>query len=309
MTPTTPPRGLRLRVVAALAALAAAGTPAGAATVRCDARCLDAVMARTLAAIPTGSVAGLPIAPAAIIRENAHPVGFGEGGWRRITAIKAVQVFADPVTENVWAYAAAQLRDGPLAQLSIRLRLAGGRIVEVETLINTGARNPGSPYPGGPYDAENILEQDVLYLAPVAPARRSTRADLIRIADGYFEAIGRHDPAAASFGSRCERYESGARGTNQLRRNADQAAAQGSWSGTCGSSLVNLTGQQTVERRFPVVDVEHGVVIGYMFIPHHERTPPADNFINEMFKIVDGKIRQVDAVGFNLPAPATSGFR
>ena len=57
--------------------------------------------------------------------------------------------------------------------------------------------------------------------------------------------------------------------------------------------------QQTIERRFPVAIPDLGIVVGYMFIMHHERTPPQDNFINEIFKIVDGKIREIDAVGFN----------
>jgi hypothetical protein len=41
---------------------------------------------------------------------------------------------------------------------------------------------------------------------------------------------------------------------------------------------------------------------------HRERMPPSDNFINEIFKIVDGKVRQIDAVGDNLPGIGDSGF-
>ena len=66
--------------------------------------------------------------------------------------------------------------------------------------------------------------------------------------------------------------------------------------------------QQTIERRFPVAIPDLGIVVGYMFIMHHERTPPQDNFINEIFKVADGKIREIDAVGFQVTAPGRSGY-
>jgi len=151
--------------------LGLAATPAAT----CNDRCLRGLMDQYLSHLVKHDPSGLPIARGAVIRENAHPVALGEGVWKLASQVKAKQVFADPTTKNVWAYFALQLNDAPLAQASVRLKVAGRKITEVETLVNTGPKANGGPYPGGPYNAENILEQDVLYFAPVPPERRSTR--------------------------------------------------------------------------------------------------------------------------------------
>jgi hypothetical protein len=295
----------------ALAIAGLAGAPGSASAQSCDRRCLTRVMDGYMARLVTHDPKGLPLAAGVENRENTRKLRVGDGLWKLAATVKERQTFSDPITGNVVSWNALQLTTGQLAMVSVRLKVGKGKITEIETVANSGgnAANPGgSPYPGGPYNAENIAEQDIIYMAPVPPHRRSSRAELIRLADNYFEAIGAHDPSVFKYGAKCERYESGARGTNQMRRNADQSAAQGNFSGDCGSSLVNLRGQQTINRRYPVVDTELGVVIGYMFIMHRERTPPADNMINEMFKIVDGKVRQIDAVGYFLPGVGDSGF-
>ena len=69
-----------------------------------------------------------------------------------------------------------------------------------------------------------------------------------------------------------------------------------------------LVAAEQRKRRFPVAIPDVGIVVGYMFIMHHERMPPQDNFINEIFKVEDGKIREIDAVGFQVTAPGRSGY-
>jgi hypothetical protein len=306
------PPGAAAWIAAAIvgaAALSAAIAPAQASPVKMlGEQGLVAVMDSYLAHLARNDPKGLPMAPGANVRENTAVRPLGQGVWALTKAIKATQTFADPLTGNVRSINAIVLRSGELAQVSIRLKVVGGKITEVETVANTGGANKSGPYPGGPFNAENVLEQDVGLTAIVPPNRRSSREELIKIADEYFEAMGTHDPKAARFGSRCERYESGSRGTNYMRRPAGQPDSPGTWSGDCGTSLLALTGGQAYERRFPIVDVKRGIVVSYGFLNHRERNPPQDNYLNPMFKIVDGKIRQIEAVTFNLPAPATSGF-
>ncbi len=229
--------------------------------------------------------------------------------------------------------------------MSERIKVGGRKITEIETVINTGiGADKTSPYPGGPYNYDNTLEQEIVFPAPIPVARRSSREDLIKIANGYFESLGMADPGAARFGARCLRYESGSgggfcgavvgapvpgggRGGRGDVAVTDPGApgAAGAGAAPAASAAPGGPGapggrgagpgrggaqarQQTIERRFPVAIPDLGIVVGYMFIMHHERTPPQDNFINEIFKIVDGKIREIDAVGFQVTAPGRSGY-
>lgn len=77
---------------------------------------------------------------------------------------------------------------------------------------------------------------------------------------------------------------------------------------TCGQSLVHLTGQAVVQRRYPLVDQERGVVLGYGFILHQERLQPQATGLAEVFKIVDGKIREIENVETIVPYPPNGGF-
>ena len=341
-------------VIAAAAALAllvcpgaalAKPSPAGAA---CDQACLTRVMDQYLDHLVQHKTDGVPLAADAILRENTAPVKLGDGVWKLAKEIKGRQDYPDPVTQNIYSWIAIELNDGHLAQMSERIKVGGRKITEIETVINTGiGADKTSPYPGGPYNYDNTLEQEIVFPAPIPVARRSSREDLIKIANGYFESLGMADPGAARFGARCLRYESGSgggfcgavvgaavpgggRGGRGDVAVTDPGApgAAGAGAAPAASAAPGGPGapgapggrgagpgrggaqarQQTIERRFPVAIPDLGIVVGYMFIMHHERTPPQDNFINEIFKIVDGKIREIDAVGFQVTAPGRSGY-
>ncbi len=310
----------------AAAVLLLAAQPAAAQS--CNTQCLNKAMDGYLDNLIKRTPAAVPLAPNANLRENVAAVKLGEGVWKSVKSIKARQDFADPVSGQVWSFLGVELTGGEIAQMSERLKVVGGKITEVETIINTGGA--GTPYPGGPFLKENVLEPDVLFTAPVPKARQSSRKELIEIANGYFEALAMLDAGAGKFGVRCVRFESGAGGGVTIPRLPTPGASApippppgpprvaptpppptdgylGRYS-NCSNGLDGRVGQQTMERRFPVAIPELGIVIGYMFIMHHERTPPADNFINEIFKVVDGKIRQIDAVGWQATAPMRSGY-
>jgi hypothetical protein len=43
------------------------------------------------------------------------------------------------------------------------------------------------------------------------------------------------------------------------------------------------------------VDSEHGIVIGFTILLYSDNTPPI--YVSEVFKILQGKIRQIDNIG------------
>jgi hypothetical protein len=259
----------------------------------CDRQCLIKFMDQYVDHLVKHDPAGLPVAPNANIRENTSPVKLGDGAWKEVTGIKARQEFADPQTGNVVFRGAVDV-GATLGSMAIRLKIVKGKITESETVLNAGK---------GPFDPDYLLEPDALFDSPVPVGRRSTREQMIKVADNYFEAIGTHNPSIASFAKRCERFESGRRMTNNPHAISDESGAE-----SCGESLVNLKGEQTIQRRYPLVDVERGIVIGYTFIEHNERKPPQSLYMSEMFKIVDGKLREIENISYTVPAPPDSGY-
>lgn len=287
-----PPLRLRPALGLALWALACGAHAAG----HCDRACLEKNVDQYLSHLVQHQPEGLKVAADAEIRENTAPVKLGAApSWTKVAAIKAEQVFSDPLTGNVVARTAVQMTDGNIGSLSVRLAVGSGRLHEVDTSFNQGT---------GPFDQENLLEPDLLWDVDVPIARRSTREQMIQRVDEYFDGISKHDQAIAHFAKRCDRYESGKKMTNDFTNASNESGAV-----TCGQSLLHLTGQDVVQRRFPLVDEQRGVVLGYGFILHNERNPPQATGLAEIFKIVDGKLRAIENVETIVSSPPDGGFQ
>jgi hypothetical protein len=255
----------------------------------CDRECLLGFMSQYLEANAAHNPSAMAVSPKANIRENTVPVELGKDSWTKITAVKSKQLFADAMTGQVFFWGAVQM-DGAPAAMSVRLKVENRKITEIETTLNSGH--------DGPFNSDWLSEQDVLYESPLPPERVSTREAMIKVVDDYWEAVGTHNASVASFSRRCVRYENG-------RGNPTIAPGETS---ACSGGLSNLKGQQTIERRYPIVDVQRGIVVSYTFIQHQERNPQQALYISSVAKIVDGKLRELDAVNYTVPFPATAGF-
>jgi hypothetical protein len=110
------------------------------------------------------------------------------------------------------------------------------------------------------------------------------------------------------FGPRCDRYASGAKFTNNLELVTGPETQEQLGKVTCGSSMINLKGQDTVDSRVPIVDVEKGIAIGFFLIPHKERNPANSTYGTEVFKIVDGRIRSIEELSKGVPLLESVGF-
>lgn len=261
----------------------------------CDRGCLENQVNQYLRHLVMHDPAGLQLDTSAEVRENTVAVKLGEGpSWSKIAVVRARQIYSDPSTGNVVARTAVQMTDGNIGSLSVRLAINGRRIREVDTSFNQGT---------GPFDKDNLLEPDLLMDATVPAERRTDRRRMIQLVDGYFDGISRHDANIPVFAKRCDRYESGKKMTNDFTNKSNESDAV-----TCGESLLHLTGQEVVQRRFPLIDEERGVVLGYGFILHNERTPPTATGLAEVFKIVDGKILRIENVETIVPSPPDGGF-
>ena len=72
------------------------------------------------------------------------------------------------------------------------------------------------------------------------------------------------------------------------------------------ATLVRSPGEPATEPRIAVVDPERGIVIGYSILYYGKGDRRMQ--INEIFKILDGRIRMIDNIGLMEEGITTSGF-
>src|SRR5688572_7778130 len=121
------------------AAAFALGLPTTAQAQDCDRECLIDLANDYTAALVAHDPSDVPLAADIVTVENATKIGRGEGLWR--TAAGTPTTFQihvpDPVSQQVGLLAMMEVEGKP-ALVGIRLKRAGGRIVEAEHMVAGG---------------------------------------------------------------------------------------------------------------------------------------------------------------------------
>jgi hypothetical protein len=268
---------------------AAAGT-AGAAP--CDRACLLEQAKQFNASMLAHATARIPLAPAAQIRENTRAIPLADSRWATVTRILSEGVYADAVRGNVIGHVAVETTGGKTAYVGTRLKVVEGRIAEVE--INFDDR-PN-------VNAKNIVPYDSFFNTIVPPEQRSTREQLEGIITRYFQGLTDHNPIEADYDARCDRYHSGNRVTHNARNGIENSGDVGCYESNLGPKPWG----PATETRIAVVDPERGIVIAYAILLYANTERAMQ--INEVFKILDGRIRMIDNIGLMGEGIKTSGF-
>ncbi|EGX99487.1 hypothetical protein AZA_90291 [Nitrospirillum viridazoti Y2] len=263
-------------------------------------------------AIPTHDRKDLPVAKN--VRETVNGrVSDAQSDyfWKLIDGVPYRQVAADPSSGQV-ALLGVVTEAGARGPYWLRLKIQNRQIVDIEQII--GERSAGG-VPG--------LVSPNPYFDQILPEKsRSTREQLLAIADGYFEGLQRHDGSAVQSAPGCRRFENG----NQTSINP----LGNNW--PCNQMDDYLYMDKIKERRFPVVDVERGIVVGAMVIevskpkalplstgisaagqPSQPQAIPLfgrphDTLIQEIFKVSDGKIQEINVIRLDMPYRWGSGW-
>jgi hypothetical protein len=247
--------------------------------------------------------------------ENAINVRPGNGVWKTVTSLGAVQRrYLDPVSGQAAYYGTVE-ESGGTAIVTVRVRVEGRRLTEAEWYLAraddpglNGPRQPGRP-------PANLHNPDYLSKNPppdrVVPVnQRSDRATLVRIVNSYFDAITSHDNSVAMTHPGCGRVENGspAPAGRFLPPNAPanppagQAAPPANANNDCVSGLANFNLSMVVARRIPVVDEEAQVALGYAVFIRRPGSPTPRNVFSEWFVIDEAKIRTIYTAMF-YPSP------
>ena len=288
----------------------------------CDYECLLEYTTNYIEALAEKNPANARLAPDVRFSENnvLMPVG-NDGLWGTISSVREGEMMvADIETGNAAWFGIVEEHGNP-AYLAMRIKVEDRLITEVETVLN---RLPDMPKPFGNPDT---VSHDPAFSEILPIEERRSRARLVAVADGYFNTVELNDGDVFTlFSDDCSRLENGISTT--------AAPPPGSGDGNSASIAVGCENQFKLgiyhinkrirERRYPIVDVERGVVVASGFFDHanmFDRYSLTDgremntvlkwpNTITllEAFKIVDGKIARIEAVFTYVPYFMPSPF-
>jgi len=278
------------RVAVSTVTLLTLSTLSFAAT--CDRNCLLEQAKQFNANMLARTPEKLPLAVNANVRENTKVIALGDSKWLGVTKILSKGVYADPILENVIEHVAAETAGGKVVYIGTRLKLSDGKIKEVEINFDDGPK----------VNVKNLVPYDPIFNTIVPTEERSTREELTRIITSYFKGLTDHNPIQADYDPRCDRYHSG----NRVTHNAQNGLEQSGDVGCYESNLGPKPWGPATEVRIGLVDPERGIVIGYAIL--HYGSSERRMRINEVFKILNGRLRMVDNIGLMEEGITTSGF-
>jgi hypothetical protein len=209
---------------------------------------------------------------------------------------------------------AAIVENGQPSMLAARLKVKDRQITEIETsVLRRNADDPAM--------AAFAVDRPI-WSQPVPQNQRVSREALIDIADAYFEGITQARGDITPFDDRCVRFENG--GQMTLAENGGAVQQMSCQAQFAAGMLIIVT--SVSNRRFLVIDEENQVASAIVTFDHRgtldavpfgnpNNASPGGQFsrpfsflIFESFKIIDGRIRQVEATVFSVPYKMHPGW-
>jgi hypothetical protein len=312
-------RGLELAAI-----LFVTSSPALAADAGCNRECLAGVMTTYLQALVKHDPSALPMTRNVKYTENGVRLNVGDGLWQTASQLPTYRVDVIDDEASSVGLIGRIVENGNNNWYGVRLLVEPDhKVSQIEVLVNRNISGAAPGSAGGAPPRQNTEAHPLM--AQVIPAdRRSTRAELARIGNTYFTGLDTEESSrGVPFDPACQRRENGTVTAN----NPDAPQGSMAWLG-CKAQFD--TGFSTIvtdirERRFEVVDRTTGLAFGWGYFDHNGTAPqqqsdrPGSNntntfrqpfsfYIAEVFKVVDGKIRQIEAVLTTVPFQMESGW-
>ena len=283
--------------------------PAGAAAdATCDRSCLDGLVNRYLDALVAHDPTQIPTTADVRFIENGVELPLGSALWKTASGRGTYTHYFADVTAGQAGFIGTMREHGKGLILVLRLAVSGQQVREIEQLaIRTGQ-----------VDEYEKLTPDPLWTAAVPASARSSRAELIALADRYYTGMQRNDPRGdySFFHKECNRIEHGRQTTNMPPSNYGHSDIPNFVTMGCEAQFQTgflgfVTGIRN--RRYPVIDEERQAVLAFAFFDHDGsirsiplstgqtfKVPPYFSSprtlaIAEGFKVADSKLRLIEA--------------
>lgn len=291
-------------------------TPASEFRVVCDGQCLEQFAARFLDALTHREPHRVALAPGVRYTENGAELAIGDGLWATADGLGENRlVFSDPVAGGIQLYAGISEAGLP-SMLAARLRVEDREVTEIETSVLR--RNANDPAMSSFAVPRPIWDEEV------PSSQRVSREALIDIADSYFEGITQARGGITPFDDRCVRFENGGQMTLATEVTISEVQRMSCEEQFAAGMLIIVT--SISNRRYLVIDEARQVASAIATFDHRgnldavpfgnpNNVTPAGQFsrpfsflIFESWKIIDGKIRQIEATVFQVPYKMDPGW-
>ena len=283
----------------------------------CDRSCLNGFVDQYMAAVAAHDPSKLGTAANVKYTENNVEMRLGEGLWQTSDGWGSYKVYTDDPQTGQVGFLGVANEDSHLSCFAARLKVVEHRVAEIEVIV----ARPDRPGPaagsgnltGGP---ENLRDKP-LFSEDEPAGERVSREKLIQLADGYFSTIQLNTGKLyTSFDPDCQRMENGTITANNPDPKAGPVQRMGCQAQLETGMLKLVT--RVRDRRY-LVDEQKQMVFAAAFFDHSGtlrknnlvdgsvRTigPPFDRpytfCLFELFKMKQGKIRQIEAVLLTVP--------
>lgn len=251
----------------------------------CSRRCLLEFLETYTEGLLDDDTSRIPVAAKVRVTSNGSDVQLGKGElWGLAKRMPYRQAFVDPATGA--AIFMGTVTNAPTNQgerwwfYTVRLKVVAQRITEIEEISYDGMlrRTPAS----------RLTQADRIYDAVLPPDEQVSRAQLIAIANEYFDVVsGTLDYHQAPWHPECSRLEDAVLTVNQPES-----------AGSCAGEFENPRIKWIVKnRRFYIADVARGIVVAVANFTSPPEYPNNNaSVVFEAFKIQDGLIRHIEAM-------------
>jgi hypothetical protein len=281
------------RALGTLVLLAASINSARAAD--CDRECLRGLITQYLDAMVAHKPAALPVADRVKFTEDTVEKRLGEGLWKTASGLRKYRQDILDVRQGVAASQVVVEEAGMPVMLVLRLKVAGGKITEVETQT-TRSRAEGA-----------IFSIDALQAAGKAMnlvperAQLNSRDDAIKAALFY--------PAGLKIGSFVEVNAPFAPDAYRIENGTVTAGAGCGRAGCENIKSQTIMKHPAITTRVVAVDEQLGIVLLRMNFGDTGSYGPGNSLIVwEAFKVYGGQIHAVEAFMRVMPDSAGSGW-
>jgi hypothetical protein len=287
----------------------------------CDYSCLTGHVDQYLKAVMAHDPRQAGLADRVKFTENTISLKPGDALWGTASGMGTYKIhFADPVTGQA-GFEGTIRENGTPAILLLRLKVAGGKITEAETIVHRNADDAKAFEKMGP---------NALWSTPVPAADQTSRAEMLRDAHLYFQGILHSSGDMVPFDPKCDRILDGYQDTNNPTAKGwfDLASFRPDAMGIRENMNTGIWKyiHSIDPQRYLIVDEKMGIVLGvYMFnhpgtikfaevagvgkVPMPPVTQrPSSVEMGEFFKIEKGKIRQIEGTSLALPYGASTGW-
>jgi hypothetical protein len=319
---------------------APAGSQAGAS---CDRACLNNFVDQYVDALVAHDPSRLPVTKFVKYTENGQHLELGDGFWRTAGAKGAYKFYVDDPEAGQVGFEGTLQEAGHPVILALRLKIENQKISEIETIVARGGLAET-----GAANLDKLGKPRAGFLEEIPPAERVSRLELIKTANKYFSGMEKDDGKGdySFFGDDCNRLENGMQTTNNMTpmpglsasgqprpapsakydpaANPTMYSAGWSCKDQFRSGLLHFV-SWIRDRRYPIVDQEHGIVWAFGFFDHQAgdtrnfETPTGQKVtagpvtpwtweIAEIFKVRHAQLHEIEAVLTQSPYGMCSGW-